>query len=328
MLTERTPTDETLARPGRHKALVQAHFSADRHIRAICADIAACLTPNLAPYRLRLSADQTGINMSGDQVALVICEHVLHAISTSPSEFAAANEANRQRLISEAIEYALKHTLAQRLEGVLKPLKARSVSQLAFLEKLLAPENPIVFGMGPTGTGKTHLALAAAVNLLSSGKVQHIIVTRPHLLHDGETMTPEIRWETAFDTQFTPIIDILSDLTSMARVEEWQQTRQLQLIPTGLLQGRSFNNALILIDEAQNMDIPTMRMAVTRIGEASRMFVIGDPAQTVLRTNEPSGLPHLLNLVTQSNSLSVHHFEPQDIVRNEAVAWLETLYRS
>lgn len=148
------------------------------------------------------------------------------------------------------------------------------------------------------------------------------------MLRAREVMTPEIRWETTMDGQFTPVVDILTELTSTARVQEWKYSRQLKLVPTGLLQGRTFNNALIIIDEAQNMDIPAMRMAITRMGERSRVIVTGDPSQTLLRTHEPSGLPHLLNLLEGSDLALVHRFTEKDIVRNPTVAKLERLYSS
>ena len=105
-------------------------------------------------------------------------------------------------------------------------------------------------------------------------------------------------------------------------------SRQLELTPTGLLSGRTFNNAILIIDDAQNLDVPTMRMAVTRMGENARVIITGDPSSRRLRTNEPSGLAHLLDMVEGKPFADVFRFRASNVIRNSTVAALEALYEA
>ncbi len=156
--------------------------------------------------------------------------------------------------------------------------------------------------------------------------MKHIVISRPHVVMEGEVVTSATRLEMEADSQFEMFEDILRDLVGYQKFTELTEEKKLELVPLGHMRGRTFNDAFIIIDEAQNMTIRKMRMAVTRIGRSSRMVVTGDPAHVDLRGDEPSGLVHLMDLLKGTDIAKVHHFENSQIIRNSIVARLEELY--
>jgi len=280
----------------------------------------------LLPFRFRASSTQEAIVVEGDQVALKLVSKILDEYIEERTGHTQLDSAKTSAIISTVVEYALKHELTLHLEGLQHPLRPMSLSQCAFLERLLSRGERLVFGIGPTSTGKTHLAIAAALNQLLSGEVNRIIVSRPHIVMKGEIVTPAIRADMEWDDQFEYLEDVFSELIGIDRFNELIEGRKLVLMPLGHMRGRTFNDSIIIIDEAQNMTIRKMRMAVTRIGRGSRMILTGDPTQVELLGDEPPGLAHILELLRGSEIATIHHFDGSKIVRNEIVAKLEQLY--
>lgn len=161
---------------------------------------------------------------------------------------------------------------------------------------------------------------------LALGHVKHIVITRPHVVMEGEVITQATRKEMDQDDQFDFFEDILRDLIGYQEFTRLIEQRMLELTPLGHMRGRTFNDSFIIVDEAQNMTIRKMRMAVTRIGQGSRMVVTGNPDHVDLRGGETSGLSHLLRLLQGTDVASVHHFEKNQIIRTNIVARLEELY--
>jgi phosphate starvation-inducible PhoH-like protein len=236
------------------------------------------------------------------------------------------DQAGLRRAVSEAIDHALRHELSFRLIGLANAVRPMSLSQVAFMNKLLHAQHPLILGIGPTGTGKTHLALAAGINALALGRVKTLVATRPHLIREGEVITESIRAETSDDYQLRPIEDELHALLGSAEVRRMKEHEQLEILPLGRMRGRTFNDAFIVIDEAQNMTVRKMRMALTRLGLGARMVVTGDPTQIDLHDEEPSGLPHLLDLIADTDIALVHEFHGAHIVRSDVAARLDALY--
>ena len=143
---------------------------------------------------------------------------------------------------------------------------------------------------------------------------------------EGEIVTPALRSETVYDDQLVAIEDALSDLLGHDEMRRRIDHGLIEILPLGRLRGRTFNECVIVIDEAQNMTIPKMRMALTRLGRGSRMIVTGDPDQSDLAFDEPSGLNHILSLICDTNLAFVHRFNVHQIVRNDLVAKIESLY--
>ena len=143
---------------------------------------------------------------------------------------------------------------------------------------------------------------------------------------EGEIVTPALRSETVYDDQLVAIEDALSDLLGHDEMRRRIDHGLIEILPLGRLRGRTFNECVIVIDEAQNMTIQKMRMALTRLGRGSRMIVTGDPDQSDLAADEPSGLNHILSLICDTDLALIHRFNVHQIVRNDLVAKIETLY--
>lgn len=280
----------------------------------------------LRPYRVQITLGPGGLRAVGDALAVNLAATIAGKIV----DMAQAATPGHHDLVAEAtgvaLDKALKFDLAYRLKGINQAVRPMSLSQVAFMNALLHSDRSLLFGVGPTGTGKTHLAIAAGLSLVAEGKYKNLVITRPRVLLEGETMTPTLRAETAYDEQLTPIEDELRHLISPHEVQRLTEEGLLEIIPLGRMRGRTFNDSFIIVDEAQNMTVGKMRMAVTRMGRDSRMVLTGDPAQVDLVGDQVSGLTHLLQLITGTDLAWVHRFETDQIIRNPVVAQLEALY--
>lgn len=280
----------------------------------------------LHPYRFELTATRAGLQVSGDDAAVLLASKILERFAVLLREKQSPDTASLRDLIASVVDNALRHELAFRLKGLSHPVRAMSLGQVEFFKSLLTGEPKLVFGVGPTGTGKTHLAIAAGLNLLAEERVKRLVITRPHVVMEGEIVTAAIRQDQEYDDQFAAFEDILHNLVGHEEFDRLVSHRLLEITPLGRMRGRTFNDAYIVIDDAQNMTIRKMRMAVTRLGQGARMVVTGDPSHTDLRGDEPSGLPHLLRLIEGTGIADIHRFDTGQIIRNETVARIEKLY--
>jgi phosphate starvation-inducible PhoH-like protein len=192
-----------------------------------------------------------------------------------------------------------------------------TLGQVAFMDAILSSGRDLVFGLGPTGTGKTHLAVAAGLHLVNDGHFRSLVITRPRILLEGETMTPALRSETLYDEQLAPAEDVLIDLLGHDEMRCRIDHGLIEIVPLGRLRGRTLNGRCIVVDDAQNMSPGKLRMALTRLGRGSRMVVTGDPSQPDLPEGEPCGLSQILPLIVEAGLATVHHFDRHQIVRNE-----------
>jgi phosphate starvation-inducible PhoH-like protein len=280
----------------------------------------------IVPFRFHISTTPGAAQVNGDEVAVTLVSKILERIGAVWTETGRPDTSLLKTTIYSAVENCLKYDLAFHLKGLAQPVRSMSLSQLTFMQALLSKDKTLIIGTGPAGTGKTNLAIAAGLNELASGHVKHIIITKPHVVMEGEIVTLATRQEFEFDQQFEVFDDVLRDLIGHHETNRLVEQRMLEIMPLGRMRGRTFKESFIVVDEAQNMTIRKMRMVVTRIGQGSRIVMTGDPTQVDLRGDKPSGLVHLLGLIQGTDLATVHHFERQQIIRNKIVARLEELY--
>jgi phosphate starvation-inducible protein PhoH and related proteins len=278
------------------------------------------------PYHLQILSQDGDVQLAGDELAVTLADKMIQRIRAALRNTVQADKAFFDDTANSVIQFALNHDLPLRLAGLRRLLRPMSLSQLAFITTILHGGRSLIFGVGPTGTGKTHLAIAAGLNLVAESRFKSMLISRPRLRMEGEALTPELRAETVYDEQLTPIEDVLRDLIGHEESRHLAEQGLIEIIPLGRMRGRTFNETFILIDEAQNMTVRKMRMAVTRLGRTSRMVITGDPSQDDLPAGETSGLSHLLDLVDGTELAYVHQFQKQEIIRNELVARIEELY--
>jgi phosphate starvation-inducible PhoH-like protein len=276
------------------------------------------------PYALSVSTAPGGVLLEGDDIAVDLAGEMLRRLV----EAGTADGAVARAIVEEVVAYALRHDLSLRLVGLSHAVRPMSLSQFAFMGAMIEGDHHLVVGVGPAGCGKTHLAIAAGLNAVAAGRAERLVATRPHIMEPGEEISAAVRAETTNDFQLRPIEDELLALLGHAEVQRMRELEKLEVLPLGQMRGRTFNNAFIVIDEAQNLTVRKMRMAVTRMGRGSRTVVVGDPCQVDLHEDEPSGLRHLLQMVSGTDIAFVHAFDAEHIVRNDTVAKLETLYAS
>lgn len=280
----------------------------------------------VTPYRLEITPQSGAVRLGGDEVAVTLAAKILEPIVAALRATGRADEALVRDTVTAVSQNAFKYDLSYHLVGLRSALRPMSLSQVAFMNIMLFDHRSLIFGVGPTGTGKTHLAIAAGLNHVTESRFKSLVITRPHVRLEGEVMTPQLRAETAFDTQLTPIEDELHALIGREDTRRLTAQGLIEIIPLGRLRGRTFNETFVVVDEAQNMTVPNMRMAVTRLGRGSCMVVTGDPVQNDLPSGETSGLTHLLGMIAGTDLAVVHRFQNIEIIRNDLVARLETLY--
>lgn len=207
-----------------------------------------------------------------------------------------------------------------------KRIGPRSPTQADYIEALAQSE--MVFGVGPAGTGKTYLAVAQAVSMLIAGLVDRIVLSRP-AVEAGERLgfLPGDMKEKV-DPYLRPLYDALYDLLPAEQVAKHMETGVIEIAPLAFMRGRTLAHSFVILDEAQNTTVMQMRMALTRMGEASRMVVTGDISQIDLRPGEKSGLVDALEILDGVEGIRVVRFNDRDVVRHPLVARIVRAYEA
>ncbi|OOH90369.1 nucleoside triphosphate hydrolase [Pasteurellaceae bacterium 15-036681] len=205
--------------------------------------------------------------------------------------------------------------------GVIKP---RGEHQQAYLRNILSHD--ISFGIGPAGTGKTFLAVAAAVESLERQEIRRILLTRPaveageklgFLPGDlGQKIEPYLR----------PLYDALFEMLGFERAQKLMERNVIEIAPLAYMRGRTLNDAFIILDESQNTTIEQMKMFLTRIGFNSKAVITGDVTQVDLPRSQKSGLKHAMEVLGKVEDLSFNYFDSHDIVRHPVVAKIVQAY--
>ncbi len=186
--------------------------------------------------------------------------------------------------------------------------------------------NPITFGLGPAGTGKTYLAVAMAVESLVANRVKRIILTRP-AVEAGERLgfLPG-DLQAKIDPYLRPLYDALHDMLPADKAERLLEQGTIEVAPLAFMRGRTLNDAFIILDEAQNTTPEQMKMFLTRMGFNSKVVVTGDTTQTDLPTSIQSGLSTALGILQGIEGIAFQHFTKADVVRHPLVAQIVLAY--
>jgi phosphate starvation-inducible PhoH-like protein len=198
-----------------------------------------------------------------------------------------------------------------------KTIVPKTLGQKLYLQSIL--NNPVVFGIGPAGTGKTYLAMAAAVSALLKNEVERIILTRP-AVEAGEALgflPGDLREKIL--PYLRPLYDALGDMLDTEDVTRLTEKGIIEIAPLAYMRGRTLSRAFIVLDEAQNTTPEQMMMFLTRLGEDSRMVVTGDITQIDLPRSKQSGLLEVSRILKDIPGIEFHQFNGADVVRHPLV---------
>lgn len=205
-----------------------------------------------------------------------------------------------------------------------RDLQGRTPNQRLYLKAIMGHD--INFGVGPAGTGKTFLAVAAAVDAFERGTVERIVLTRP-AVEAGERLgflpgdlTQKV------DPYLRPLYDALFDLMGFEKSQRLMERQSIEVAPLAYMRGRTLNNAFVILDEAQNTTPEQMKMFLTRIGFGSKAVITGDVTQIDLPKGVQSGLKHATRILDGVRGISITRFNSKDVVRHPLVARIVEAY--
>src|SRR4051812_4429582 len=203
------------------------------------------------------------------------------------------------------------------LPGVRKVIQPKTPGQGEYLQKI--QDNDIIVGIGPAGTGKTYLAVAAAVDALTRKRVRRIILARP-AVEAGESLgfLPG-DMQAKVDPYLRPLYDALDEMMPLERIQRALEQRVIEVAPLAFMRGRTLGDAFVIVDEAQNATAMQMKMLLTRLGVNSKMVITGDKTQVDLPKREDSGLVQVERILPGIDGIAFHYFDETDVVRHRLV---------
>ena len=244
------------------------------------------------------------------------------------------DEVNDGGLNSEDIVMSVLNTQKQvnadeisiSVPGSIKKIYPRSQHQAEYINLLQTKD--MVFCTGSAGSGKTYLAVAEALRLVLSHKKNKLIITRP-VVEAGESLgfLPG-DLEQKINPYLRPLRDAMEAIISVETVRRLTEAGIIEVAPLAYMRGRTLNNAVIILDEAQNTSCSQMKMFLTRMGENSKMFITGDPTQTDLPKKTASGLVHSISVLYKIEDIGFMELTAEDVVRNRLVKKIVRAYEN
>lgn len=231
------------------------------------------------------------------------------------------------RAVMQGAERQFLHLLSENVYTTTsgRVVRPRTLGQQLYVEAIR--EATLVFGVGPAGTGKTYLAMAMAVNALRAHEVERIVLTRPAVEAGEKLGFLPGALEDKVDPYLRPLYDALYDLLGQDAVDKYRERGTIEVAPLAYMRGRTLSQSFIILDEAQNSTYEQMKMALTRLGEGSRMVVTGDQTQVDLVPGQRSGLKFAAKILKGVDGVEVVRLTDRDVVRHPLVARIIQAYQ-
>ena len=198
-----------------------------------------------------------------------------------------------------------------------KVIKPKTAGQKEYIEAIKS--NTVTFGVGPAGTGKTFLAVAMAVDALKNKQVSRIILTRPAVEAGERLGFLPCDMQSKIDPYLRPLNDALYEMLGADNYQRHIEKNTIEIAPLAYMRGRTLDDSVIILDEAQNTTSEQMKMFLTRLGYNSKAIVTGDPSQTDLPFGKKSGLEIAINILSGIDGIAIHRFSERDVVRHKLV---------
>ncbi len=226
-----------------------------------------------------------------------------------------------QEDLSENEHTGLEDVYLQTRKGRIKP---RGANQKRYVQRIL--QSDISFGIGPAGTGKTYLAVAAAVDMLERNEIQRILLVRPAVEAGEKLGFLPGDLSQKIDPYLRPLYDALYEMIGFEKVAKLIERQVIEVAPLAYMRGRTLNHSFVILDEAQNTTPEQMKMFLTRLGFGSRAVITGDVTQVDLPRGQQSGLAHALRVIEKIKEIHITRFHSRDVVRHQLVQKIVEAY--
>ena len=274
--------------------------------------------------KVRIVARDNVIRILGDEEQMAKLEEDIENMRKHISTYNVISEKDILDIVNgkQTKIDAEKEVLVYSVSG--KPIKSRSNNQQMLVDAF--NKNDMVFAVGPAGTGKTYLSIALAVKSLKAKEVKKIILSRP-AVEAGEKLgfLPGDMKE-KIDPYLQPLYDSLEDMIPAVKLQDMVDKHIIQIAPLAFMRGRTLNDAIIILDEAQNTSTAQIRMFLTRLGLNSKMIITGDLTQIDLPYHQKSGLKEAVEILNDTEGIAIVKLSQKDIVRHKLVTKIVNAY--
>lgn len=274
--------------------------------------------------KLRINARGDVIRVLGDEEEMCTFEENIELMRQHLIKYNKITEEDILDIIKgrKIKEDSAKDIIVYNITG--RPIKSRSENQQRIIDAYTA--NDMIFAVGPAGTGKTYLAIALAVKALKEKQIKRIILSRPAVEAGEKLGFLPGDMKDKIDPYLQPLYDALEDMIPAAKLQDMIEKRIIQIAPLAFMRGRTLNDAVVILDEAQNTTSAQIKMFLTRMGWNTKMIITGDMTQIDLPKNTRSGLGEALEILQNIKGISIVEMNQKDIVRHKLVTSIVDAY--
>lgn len=274
--------------------------------------------------KLRINARGDVIRVLGDEEEMCAFEENIELMRQHLIKYNKITEEDILDIIKgrKIKEDSAKDIIVYNITG--RPIKSRSENQQRIIDAYTA--NDMIFAVGPAGTGKTYLAIALAVKALKEKQIKRIILSRPAVEAGEKLGFLPGDMKDKIDPYLQPLYDALEDMIPAAKLQDMIEKRIIQIAPLAFMRGRTLNDAVVILDEAQNTTSAQIKMFLTRMGWNTKMIITGDMTQIDLPKNTRSGLGEALEILQNIKGISIVEMNQKDIVRHKLVTSIVDAY--
>ena len=273
-------------------------------------------------FKVTISNREGELRVNGEVEDTMLAVKALNALLTISNRGEPITEQNVRYVIS-LVRAGQEDRISELTQDVIcisskgRPIKPKTIGQKKYIESVL--KNTITIGVGPAGTGKTYLAVAAAVAAFRERKVNRIILTRP-AVEAGERLgfLPG-DLQSKVDPYLRPLYDALFDMLGAETYQKYLERGNIEVAPLAYMRGRTLDDSFIILDEAQNTSCEQMKMFLTRMGFGSKMVITGDATQIDLPADKLSGLKQAVRVLKNVEGIGICELTDQDVVRHVMV---------
>lgn len=274
--------------------------------------------------KLRVVARGNVIKVMGDEEEMCAFEEAILALEKYCVQYNSLNE----EVILDIVKGKKPQTEANNDVIVYsvtgKPITSRSTNQQKLVKEF--DKNDMIFAIGPAGSGKTYTAIALAVRALKNKEIKKIILSRPAVEAGEKLGFLPGDMKDKIDPYLQPLYDALQDMIPAAKLKEYMELNIIQIAPLAFMRGRTLNDAVVILDEAQNTTTQQIKMFLTRMGMNTKMIVTGDMTQIDLPSSQTSGLVQAMKILKGVKGISFIELNKKDIVRHKLVTRIVEAY--